>query len=72
MDLLCKKSASELANLVAKKEVSSKEVVEAHLNRISQVNPYINAINLTLQKSELEAANIAEKPSPIDSVLVSL
>ena len=43
MDLLCKKSASELANLVAKKEVSSKEVVEAHLNRISEVNPYINA-----------------------------
>jgi len=43
MDLLCKKSASDLANLISKKEVSSKEVVEAHLNRISEVNPHINA-----------------------------
>ena len=43
MDLLCKKSASDLANLISKKEVSSIEVVEAHLNRISEVNPHINA-----------------------------
>ncbi len=66
MDLLCKKSASDLANLISKKEVSSKEVVEAHLNRISEVNPYINAITLTLEKSALEAANIADRASDED------
>jgi len=46
MGLLYKKSASELADLISKKEVSSKEVVEAHLNRISEVNPHINALLL--------------------------
>ena len=66
MDLLCKKSASELANLISKKEVSSKEVVEAHLNRISEVNPHINAITITLEKSSLEAANVADNASDED------
>ena len=66
MDLLYKKSASELANLISKKEVSSKEVVEAHLNRISEVNPHINAITITLEKSSLEAANVADNASDED------
>ena len=66
MDLLCKKSASELANMISKKEVSSKEVVEAHLNRISEVNPHINAITITLEKSSLEAANVADNASDED------
>ena len=66
MDLLYKKSASELANLIIKKEVSSKEVVEAHLNRISEVNPHINAITITLEKSSLEAANVADNASDED------
>ncbi len=66
MGLLYKKSASELANLISKKEVSSKEVVEAHLNRISEVNPHINAITITLEKSSLEAANVADNASDED------
>ena len=48
MDALCTKSATELADLINKKETSSKEVVEAHLNRISEMNPDLNAITLTL------------------------
>ena len=60
MDSLCKKSATELADLIRKKEVSSKEVVEAHFNRISEVNPYLNAITLTLEESAIMAAEKAD------------
>ena len=38
MDELCTKNATELADLIKKNETSSKEVVEAHLNRISMVS----------------------------------
>ena len=60
MDSLCTKSATELADLISKKETSSKEVVEAHINRISEVNPYLNAITLTLEESAIEAAEKAD------------
>lgn len=66
MDLLCKQSAKELANLVRKKDVSSKEVVEAHLNRISEVNPYLNAVTLILEESALKASEIADNASDSD------
>ena len=60
MDSLCRKSATDLADLIRKKETSSKEVVEAHFNRISEVNPYLNAITLTLEESAIEAAEKAD------------
>ena len=60
MDRLCKKSASELAELVRSKEASSKEIVEAHFNRIKEVNPDINAITLTLEESALKLADEAD------------
>lgn len=44
MSELWRMSASELAAAIASKKVSSAEVVEAHLKRIEQVNPKINAI----------------------------
>ena len=66
MDALCTKSATELADLINKKETSSKEVVEAHFNRISEVNPYLNAITLTLEESALEAAERADNASEAD------
>ena len=44
MDALCTKSATGLADLIRKKETSSKEVVEAHFNRISEVNPYLGLV----------------------------
>jgi amidase len=37
-------SATDLAQLIASKQVSSVEVVEAHLTRIAEVNPSVNAI----------------------------
>ena len=48
MNELNKKSATELAELIKSKEVSSKEVVETHLKRIEEVNPEINAVTVTL------------------------
>ena len=66
MDELCTKNATELADLIKKNETSSKEVVEAHLNRISEVNPELNAITLTLEESALEAAEKADNASEED------
>ena len=66
MDSLCTKNATELADLITKKETSSKEVVEAHLNRISEVNPYLNAITLTLDESAIEAAEKADNANEED------
>ena len=41
---LCDQSLTELVELIRKKEVSAVEVVEAHLRRISRLNPALNAI----------------------------
>jgi amidase len=41
---LWKRSAKELAALIASKQVSSTEVVGAHLSRIEAVNPKVNAV----------------------------
>jgi fatty acid amide hydrolase len=37
-------SASELADLIRRGEVTSQEVMEAHIQRIEQVNPKLNAV----------------------------
>ena len=66
MDALCTKGATELADLIKKNETSSKEVIEAHLNRISEINPELNAITLTLEESALEAAEKADNASDED------
>ena len=54
MHELNQKSATELAELIKSKKVSSKEVDETHLKRIDEVNPEINAINLTLVESAIK------------------
>ncbi len=36
-------SASELARAIRAEEVSAEEVIEAHLQRIEEVNPKLNA-----------------------------
>ena len=56
MDELIKKGAVELGQLIKKGETSSEEVVKAHLNRIKEVNPEINAITISLEESALELA----------------
>ena len=58
---LWRKGALELAGMIARKEVSSREVVAAHLARIDDVNPRLNAIVRRLDDSALAAADEADK-----------
>jgi len=49
-------SASELAGAIRSKQLSSKAIVEAHLERIAKVNPKLNAIvQLTADTARKEA-----------------
>ena len=51
--------ATELARLIRTREISPVEVVQAHLDRIAETNPRINAI-VTIADTAMEAARIAE------------
>jgi amidase len=55
MDDLLEASAVELARMLRAREVSSRELVEAHLRRIDEVNPVINAV-VTLDPEGATAA----------------
>ena len=52
--------ATALADLIATKQVSSREVAQAHLDRITDVNPKINAIVTLLADDALRAADDAD------------
>jgi Asp-tRNA(Asn)/Glu-tRNA(Gln) amidotransferase A subunit family amidase len=54
-------SASNLADLIRRKEVSPVEVIEAHISRIEEVNPKLNAVVTTTFDSAREAARAAEQ-----------
>ena len=58
---LCFRSASELAHLVRERDVSARELVEAHIRRIEQVNPQINAVVQLDAERALEAACSADQ-----------
>ena len=58
-DTMIYSDATKLAELIRGKEVSPVEVVQAHLDRITAVNPKINAI-VTLADGALNAAKAAE------------
>ena len=57
---LWRMSATDLAAAIRTKQVKSREVVEAHLDRIEQVNPQVNAVTVTLTDSALAAADAAD------------
>ena len=52
--------ASDLAGAIRTKEASSRGVVQAHLDRIAQVNPGVNAVTEVLDRTALEAADAAD------------
>lgn len=58
---LWRNGALELAALIAKGEVSSSEVVQAHLDRIDEVNPALNAVVRRLDDAALAAAADADR-----------
>lgn len=60
-DELWRKDALELAGLICRKEVSSREVVAAHLARIEEVNPYLNAVVRRWDSDSLASADSADR-----------
>jgi amidase len=56
MDELCTKSATELAALIGNRAVTAAAVVDAHLARIDEVNPFVNAVTVTLAEPARAAA----------------
>ena len=61
---LWRKSASELAQRIRRRETTSREVVEAYLARIEDVNGHVNAITVVLAESALAAADAADQATP--------
>ena len=60
-DELWRRGACDLAGLIATGQVSSEEVVTAHLERIEAVNPALNAVTVVLAESALAAARRADE-----------
>lgn len=58
---LWKKGAIELAADIADGTVSSREVVQAHLDRISEVNSHVNAIVRVMTDDALRMADEADR-----------
>src|SRR6202000_176507 len=58
-DNIIQMDASRIAELVANRELSPVEVMKAHLDRIAEVNPRVNAI-VTIADGALDAAKKAE------------
>ncbi|MEI7546878.1 MAG: amidase family protein, partial [Actinomycetota bacterium] len=58
---LWRKGALELAGMILRREVSSREVVAAHLARVDEVNPRLNAIVRRLDDTALAAADAADR-----------
>ena len=61
MSELWQKDAAELATMIRDREVSSREVVQAHLDRIEAVNAALNAIVRPLPDQALAAAEAADR-----------
>ncbi len=53
-------SARELAGAIRDGEVSSREVVEAHLARVAAVNPAVNALTVVFAEEARQAADVAD------------
>ncbi|MBI5617917.1 MAG: hypothetical protein HY943_16675 [Gammaproteobacteria bacterium] len=58
---LCTKGAVELAALIRHRDVSSREVVDAHLARIEALNPTLNAVTTTLAVTARDAATAVDR-----------
>ncbi len=56
--------AAQLAHLIASREVSASEVIHAHVDRIQQVNPHINAMTETFfDQATAQAKRLDDDPS---------
>src|SRR4051812_38838950 len=57
-------SAAAQAAAIRARELTSREVVSAHLERIEAVNPSINALRVVLAEQALAAADDADRSTP--------
>jgi amidase len=69
---LWRMSATELAEAIRSKQVSSREVIEAHLRRIEAVDPDVNAVPVVLGERALEAADAADRTAALGTDLPPL
>ncbi|HPV77981.1 MAG TPA: amidase family protein, partial [Gemmatimonadaceae bacterium] len=60
-DELCAMTAIELAGRIRRKDVSAREVMEAHLARIGRVNPKVNAIVTLVPEQAMAWAKEADE-----------
>jgi amidase len=72
MSDLWRLSAGEMARQVASGAVTSRALVEAHLSRIAEVNPRINAVVRVLADEALQAASEADRQRQAGSPLGAL
>jgi len=54
-------STAELAKRIKSGEISTREVVEAHIRRIEAVNPHLNAVVIPLFEEALSQAATADE-----------
>ncbi|MFE2376764.1 amidase [Streptomyces sp. NPDC059398] len=60
-DSLCMLDATELAERLRSRDLSAREVVRAHLDRIARINPAVNAIVTLDEEGALAAAAAADE-----------
>lgn len=60
-DALCEMTARDLATLIRRRDVSAREVVEAHLARIAATNATVNAIVTLTGEQALAEASLADE-----------
>jgi amidase len=60
-DEICFSSARDLARRVRDRDLSAREVVQAHLDRIERTNPHVNAVVTLVPERALEEARAADE-----------
>jgi amidase len=77
-DDLCFRSATELAAAIRSKQLSAREVLDAHLAQIARWNPVVNAIvTLTAERARAQAAGADEalargdEPGPLHGLPIA-
>jgi len=58
---ICFATATELAHRIRNKEISAREVMEAHLAQIERLNPVVNAIPTLLPEMAMDGAAAADE-----------
>jgi amidase len=59
--MVLERSAAEMAKMIRTREISSEELITAHLQQIRQINPAINAVVYLLEHSAVPQAREADK-----------